>query len=92
MPCADAKEDVREYSFSKVEHTKNNQHSHDQHNDLCSPFCICNCCGSHILVYTEILFLPFRVQLEETKTTNSFYISIPTSNFYGSIWQPPQIA
>jgi hypothetical protein len=92
MPCADTKEDVHEYSFLEVENTKHEEHSHDQHNDLCSPFCTCNCCSSQILVYSDIQSLFFPLQFEEIKMISSFYKTIFTSNFYGSIWQPPQIA
>ncbi len=89
MPCADTEEN-HEYSFSEVEQPYQ-QHSHDTENDLCSPFCICNCCSSQILGYTEVYFIDFPLQFEEIKTQIPTYRSIFASNFYGSIWQPPQI-
>ncbi len=89
-PCADKHTDV--YSNSSHNQT-NHQHNHSQDtdNDFCSPFCVCNCCGQQILTFLEIQSFQFLVQFQEIKTSISFYKSISFSNFFGSIWQPPQL-
>jgi hypothetical protein len=67
-------------------------HSHEKDNDLCAPFCVCNCCGQQILNYNQEITFEFSKIATEITTQIPTYKSILTSNFYGSIWQPPQIA
>lgn len=89
-PCADKHTDV----FSNISHNQTNHHhdhSQETDNDLCSPFCVCNCCGQQTLTFLELQSFQFLVQFQEIKTSISFYKSTSFSNFYGSIWQPPQI-
>ena len=89
-PCADKHRDfdnMVEIDFSQ----KHNDHSHSNDNDLCSPFCVCNCCGQQTLSFIEVQSFNFLVQFKEIKTSVSFYKSISFSNFHKSIWQPPQL-
>lgn len=67
-------------------------HSHDKANDLCSPFCVCNCCGTQVLSFFSEISLEFNRVTTIIELQLPKYKSILTSNFYGSIWQPPQIA
>lgn len=92
IPCVDIEHDSA--AHAKVNHTSEKEkHSHDKDSDLCSPFCICNCCGQQItLTLVPSINYNFQVQFEEIKTSNSIYTSAFNSTFYGSIWQPPQIA
>lgn len=92
LPCADMEESSLSHLSSEI--AQNHEgHTHDKESDLCSPFCSCNCCGSITLIFVSQLnfeLIPFSTSLIEAKET--FYISKHFSNFYGSIWQPPQIA
>lgn len=94
LPCADmevnsaAHKDAHEVAKTAP---NNDSHSHDKENDLCSPFCSCNCCGSQIVSYFKVLSYDFAVVSKNIKTQLPTYTSKFTSNFYGSIWQPPQI-
>ena len=90
MPCADIEIDSASHSLAVHQSEKDN-HSHDKHNDLCSPFCICNCCGAQILNYFSVITYNFSFISSDIKTQEPTYKSINSSNFYGSIWQPPQI-
>lgn len=91
LPCADM--EVNSAGHSLVAHqSETGSHSHDKENDLCSPFCSCNCCGSQIVSYFNITTLNFNVVSKNIKTQLPPYTSQFASNFYGSIWQPPQIA
>lgn len=90
LPCADIEVNSLAHSFPEVAENFDN-HSHDKENDLCPPFCICNCCGQQILNFNEKITFEFRTISIEIRTQIPNYKSIPTSNFYGSIWQPPQI-
>jgi hypothetical protein len=86
LPCVDAESNL---SHDKVTITDSSQHHHD--NDFCSPLCICNCCGTPGFAYDTIpTYTFFSIpNLIDKKTPE--YQSISTSNFFGSIWQPPQI-
>jgi hypothetical protein len=86
MPCADKEQDI---PFEKE--TVNNRSKQHHDKDVCSPFCLCNYCGCQGFVYNticayNIFFVKTIIdkKLPECK-------SILASNFYRSIWQPPQI-
>jgi hypothetical protein len=86
MPCADMKQDV---SYNKVTINKESSHTHNK--DACSPLCVCNCCGCQGFTYNTIHpYNFFAVKIIIDKKVPE-YKSILTSNFFGSIWQPPQI-
>ena len=57
--------------------------------DSCSPFCVCNCCGNHVVSIEKLgLSKIFSYPGEKiTPTTISF-----KSNLFRSIWQPPKIS
>ncbi len=88
LPCADA-------ANSEHSQTTTEKHTHDsgdKHNDLCSPFCICNCCGVQILSFTPVLsFVIGPVPTVFSPKPAIGYKSHLASMFSGSIWQPPQI-
>lgn len=90
LPCADIEVSNTAHKASEIVHTQE-KHSHDKENDLCSPFCSCNCCGSQIVTYFKAVSYNFTVVSKGIKTQLPSYTSQLTSNFFGSIWQPPQI-
>ncbi|MFN8325740.1 DUF6660 family protein [Flavobacterium sp.] len=90
IPCADIKSES-EVHLEVAQTSDKDNHSHDKGNDLCSPFCICNCCGQVTLNYVATINYDFPVQFEEIKSSKSTYTSALHSNFFGSIWQPPQL-
>jgi len=92
LPCADI--EVNSAAHKAVEISSNHNeksHDHNKKNDLCSPFCSCNCCGSQIVSYFKINTFSFAFVSKSIKTQLPTYSSKFASNFYGSIWQPPQI-
>ncbi|QBN17908.1 DUF6660 family protein [Flavobacterium nackdongense] len=91
LPCADVEVNSLAHSASTV--AANHENHSDQNSfDLCAPFCVCNCCGQHILNYNQEITFEFRKIPTEITTQIPTYKSILASNFFGSIWQPPQIA
>lgn len=93
LPCADM--EAKSAAHKAVEITSNHDeksHNHDKENDLCSPFCSCNCCGSQIVSYFKITTFSFNIVSKNIRTQLPSYTPKFISNFYGSIWQPPQIA
>jgi hypothetical protein len=90
LPCADT--DVKSLAHTSIELSQNAEnHSHDTANDLCPPFCVCNCCGVQFLSYQPAILFDFPVATTLIKIVLPTYKSIFSSNFFGSIWQPPQI-
>ena len=90
LPCADTLENETIAHTSEIV-SKDNQ-SHEKGLDLCAPFCSCNCCAVQVLNSAPAVTWIFNVETTLIKKPLSSYHSILTSNFYGSIWQPPQIA
>tara|TARA_R110002124_G_scaffold255906_1_gene421496 strand:+ start:566 stop:832 length:267 start_codon:yes stop_codon:yes gene_type:complete len=86
MPCTDKEQFV---SFEKVTITNNATQHHDK--DACSPLCLCSCCGALGFSYNAIYAYNFFSVKTIIDKKVPEYKSILTSNFYGSIWQPPQI-
>ena len=66
------------------------EQSQDQHADLCTPFCVCNCCGISMTVSQIPKLLPEKIALliKENLPQNSYYYTIPEP---AGIWQPPKI-
>lgn len=90
MPCADLEINNPAHNSNEIV-SKHTSHSHDKENDLCPPFCVCNCCGAQVLSYFPTISYEFPLISTVIKTKEPFYKSVIASNFYGSIWQPPQI-
>ena len=90
MPCADM--EVNSAMHKTTEFSSENNHTHDKDNDLCSPFCACNCCGAQVLSYQTAVTFEFPAVSSIISIPLPNYNSVFASNFYESIWQPPQIA
>ena len=90
MPCADM--EVNSAAHKTAQFSSEANHSHDKQNDLSSPFCTCNCCGAQILSYQSVNNFSFPVAHSEISIQLPTYTPVFASNFFGSIWQPPQIA
>ncbi len=91
MPCADKEANNSAHMAAQFA-AADMDHSHEKQNDSCSPFCICSCCGVQVLSYASAITYDFPVPAKTIKCPLPSYISVVASNFYGSIWQPPQIA
>ena len=93
LPCADADKDIAYDNKGKLVADRHVDHSKELHSDLCSPFCICNCCGVQILSFTPTLtFIISGIPADYITKVEITYEPQFASAFYGSIWQPPQIA
>lgn len=90
LPCSD-EVDCAE---NKTETSKTNQHTnHQEDTETCSPFCICACCGTNIVL--NFSFSPLISEIAQCflseKGKINFYNTSFISDFYGNIWQPPKI-
>ncbi len=65
-----------------------NQDSHSDHTDACSPFCVCSCCGVPVTIAPGTFigqpFVSFQRPIHpESSTLVSFFAM--------TFWQPPKI-
>jgi len=86
LPCNDAHAQTKDVSQTQFSQVQADQH----HEDFCTPFCICSCCTTPIIVTQPAVIFEVSYYENFQTRTISFYKSI-ISNFYGSIWQPPQL-
>ena len=88
-PCADKHNDVTTISSNSQAHSQHN-HSHDEETDLCSPFCVCNCCGMTLSVSQINTLLPehHKVVIKDILPDGKY--DHKTLHPAG-IWQPPKI-
>ncbi|MGV7107278.1 DUF6660 family protein [Flavobacterium sp. U410] len=89
VPCSDAYNDCKS-NIAIKELPQSHDHKSD-HNDVCSPFCTCTCCS----VSANPKYATFTIKAVKLIIISK--IAFPqrdflfTSNFHGSIWQPPKI-
>lgn len=87
MPCVDVPKDNNLHNF---ELTNSLSDHHEHENDLCSPFCTCDCCVSPIInnltVYFTFICSPLAQKL--TKEYDNSFVSSPIT----TIWHPPKLS
>lgn len=88
IPCIDRPGD-NHLQKTEIGDNANNSHQHSD-GDQCSPFCTCNCCATPVIQQESIIQFDSTTLFQEY--TVSEYISVFTSDYLSSIWQPPQIA
>ena len=85
MPCNDVHNDCSSFK-TKSQITQNENHNHkSDHNDLCSPFCSCDCCQTVMVINFTNTSIKIKNLFIESD------VKIANHNFYGNIWQPPKI-
>lgn len=88
-PCADSSdysktsENIVVSVFEQDNHQKN-------HSDLCSPLCMCNCCGTVVAQIGMQFFKINEISAIPSGEETSFRLPIVSPLFY-SIWEPPKI-
>lgn len=86
MPCSDIEQ---ENSFEKVSVENNTKGK--CHDDVCSPFCVCNCIGCQGFLINNVYAINILTIKKEIRNTIPEYKATATSSANKSIWQPPQI-
>ncbi|HZY79523.1 MAG TPA: DUF6660 family protein [Cyclobacteriaceae bacterium] len=87
-PCGDIDTCVDEQRAG-ISVTTVDKHNHsEEEQDLCTPFCICACCSSHVQVGYSSTIDSNRVG-HNTKLTIPYNEGVLT-NTHQSIWQPPR--
>lgn len=85
LPCSESH--VQEASFNRSASQEEGDHDHSM--ELCTPFCVCGSCVAAIMLHSPVDydFLDFD---SINSGISNLYQSV-NSQFYGSIWQPPQL-
>ena len=87
MPCADDVCAIKNEK-AKTELSASGSQQEKDHNDSCSPFCICNCCAgfsvNHSLASVNILDFASCRNFASYLPENIVEISLP-------VWEPPRI-
>ncbi len=84
-PCDDS--DVPDDAKTEFSQAMDDNHQH-QDSDLCSPFCICQCC--HIsATYSQIADL--KLDIPHISTQDFIYLNGSEKDFTTSVLQPPQV-
>lgn len=89
LPCADRAECDK---FEKQEIVENPNHANHEHtSEMCSPFCVCACCGVQLAFTAKINFiLETKLYPDAKDIKKSFYVSHIFNNYLSEIWQPPK--
>lgn len=92
MPCADMYEkDVFNNHEHSTEITHQDNHEHTD-SDLCTPFCLCGCCGivSGVVLQWNVFNIG-KAKTFDLSKPKVYYKSTFISHYLGGIWQPPKI-
>jgi hypothetical protein len=86
LPCIDLPED----RYARIaEITQNSNSNHVNDNDNCSPFCICQCCASPVVIEDFIIeFTNFSYAQKNLSDYSPTYVS----SLFTAIWQPPKVS
>lgn len=92
IPCADEASEQNP-NLAKVFIYSGNSHSgHNHENDsceLCSPFCICACCGGFTVAKTLPQLNPLT-HFTNNEAQRFDYSSVSLSNYSSQFWHPPK--
>lgn len=85
LPCNDACA-IFELHAAKSNHSEQNQQHKE--NDVCNPFCICDCCSTAMTIFNspDINFVSTY-----SLHTFSIYEQGFLSKDFSAIWQPPKL-
>lgn len=94
LPCTDANEMSTEYAVHSEHHhdahTHIADHNHEDHEDTCAPFCLCDCCGVSIV---DPQFVHYKGKMESIPLQNkSYYSFLYTFQYSNGVWHPPALA
>jgi len=71
------------------EHTTTHDHNHDEDADDCSPFCSCDCCGTHM--EEAFVIQSFMALYSSPQVHNTIYYNNFDGDHFGNHFQPPQV-
>ncbi|RLD20781.1 MAG: hypothetical protein DRI69_05580, partial [Bacteroidetes bacterium] len=91
LPCSELIQDCL-FDIGQQELTEFDSQFPDNHNgdahDHCSPFCVCDCCGAHVI--TMDIPITFTVAQSTPCSIPSISKTLVSDPEPGDIWQPPK--
>lgn len=89
VPCSDSMVFIHSECEANTELVDSNKnHSDHEHEDLCTPFCICACCGSVAAMPTILDYIGIFTKI----STPCIYISLTIFFDYSKgLWHPPAL-
>ena len=91
MPCADGLSVLYPECTSSINIEENSHnHSDHEHEDLCSPFCVCSCCGSLSIIPGTVEYY-YSVDIISTDCIFTYQFSY-SFDFNKGEWHPPAIS
>ena len=86
-PCADYEMilHAQEHVLSES-HDQGHDHSH-HNNDLCTPFCTCQCCGTSITVPDIVYFSDLKNY--SLYSVSEYFITEYNHIYTDGVWRPP---
>lgn len=89
IPCGD-KDNCNEFAQTHSIVNPNDNQSNSHQNEICSPFCVCACCGCQ--GFNLKSFLSVAIAFTQTVERQTVpYESEFISQFSAKIWQPPKV-
>ena len=89
LPCTDG-EAMHDHEVSKLEATQD--HEQESCDDLCSPFCVCACCGVNVAPLKVPIGIPEPTVLGSIHLFQSTYRFLYCNQFLEASWQPPEVS
>ena len=86
FPCIDSPKDN---SMPDTELSQTPLADHQSNSELCSPFCVCDCCISPIIYQDCTIQINFFSHSQNHLFT---FIPLPVHSLHLSIWQPPKLS
>ena len=72
-----------------VDSNSHSDHNHD-HQDTCPPFCVCACCGSIVIIPSQIVYKELANHICSSSIYG--YLSSYSFEFQSSVWHPPTLS
>jgi hypothetical protein len=89
VPCSDSLGQHASKTETNLSVSQDN-HDHSKHNDDCTPFCSCACCGSIFNIPNSLALIEVRIAI-----SNSYlfpYNSDYSFDYSEGIWHPPSLS
>ena len=84
MPCKDVCDSQHLHAITTIQSA---QEHHEAENDVCSPFCTCNCCASYVVISGGVAITTFFPTADKDFPVydTPFFTSITADH-----WHPPK--
>jgi len=89
VPCYDGFHDCDDHQNTEMTHDHDDTSHDHQSNDGCTPFCVCSCCGT-VVVLSEMREVDYFV-LAPVTINQIDYTTMAEHPFLPGVWHPPTL-